>query len=88
MVVAPPNSTGASLLLAKASTPDQVTHIVNQTGGGVSIFLQTSNFREEYRHLPIFDIRFAKEPLSEPYGPVAMFYDRYGNRWDLLQPNN
>ena len=33
VVVAPPASQGASLLLAKAATPEQLAHIGNQTGG-------------------------------------------------------
>jgi hypothetical protein len=26
-------------------------------------------------------------PREEIYATVAVFRDRYGNRWDLLQPN-
>jgi hypothetical protein len=35
-VVVAPASQGASLLLAKAATPEQVAHVGNQTGGRVS----------------------------------------------------
>jgi hypothetical protein len=35
VVVAPPGSEGASLLLARASTPEQETFVGNQTGGRV-----------------------------------------------------
>jgi len=35
VVVAPPGSTGASLVLAEASTPEQEAAIGNQTGGRV-----------------------------------------------------
>jgi hypothetical protein len=29
---------------------------------------------------------FAEEPRREPYGTVAVFLDKYGNRWDLIEP--
>ncbi len=35
---------GAFLLLAKASTPEQESHIGNQTGGRVFLFLDTDDF--------------------------------------------
>jgi uncharacterized glyoxalase superfamily protein PhnB len=31
-------------------------------------------------------VRFLEAPRDEPYGRVAVFEDRWGNRWDLLQP--
>jgi catechol 2,3-dioxygenase-like lactoylglutathione lyase family enzyme len=36
VVVTPPGSTGTTLLLARASTPEQTEFIGNQTGGRVS----------------------------------------------------
>jgi catechol 2,3-dioxygenase-like lactoylglutathione lyase family enzyme len=44
VVVAPPGSNGASLVLAQAATPEQQAHIGNQTGGRVFLFLHTSDF--------------------------------------------
>jgi catechol 2,3-dioxygenase-like lactoylglutathione lyase family enzyme len=38
VVVAPPGSTGATLLLARASKPGQAPFIGNQTGGRVFLF--------------------------------------------------
>lgn len=31
-------------------------------------------------------VRFLEELCAEPYGPVAVFEDPYGSRWDLLEP--
>ena len=28
--------------------------------------------------------RFAEEPREEPYGAVAVFFDLYGNKWNIL----
>ncbi|MCC6904981.1 MAG: VOC family protein [Anaerolineae bacterium] len=86
VVIAPSQSRGASLLLAKATTADQLAHVGNQTGGRVFLFLYTSDFWQEYRRLQSRGVRFAGEPREEPYGLVVVFFDLYGNKWDLIQP--
>ncbi len=85
VVVAPPGSTGASLLLAQAATPEQAAHVGDQTGGRVAFFLHTDDFWRDYRHMQAHGVRFAEEPRQEPYGAVVVFYDLYGNKWDLVQ---
>jgi uncharacterized glyoxalase superfamily protein PhnB len=84
-VVAPPGSHGTSLLLAKASKPEQEPFVGNQTGGRVFLFLNTDDFWRDYNNLVSRGIAFVREPKSEPYGTVAVFRDLYGNLWDLLQ---
>ena len=86
VLVAPSGSKGASLLLARADTPEQISHIGNQTGGRVFLFLQTSNFWEDYNFMVSHGVRFAEQPRQEPYGQVVVFLDLYGNKWDLIQP--
>ena len=88
VVVAPSKSGGSSLLLAKAATPEQLTHVGNQTGGRVFLFLHTSDFWDDYRHLQSRGVKFANEPHEEPYGMVVVFFDLYGNKWDLIQPKS
>ncbi len=88
VVVAPSASPGASLLLAKAATPEQLAHVGNQSGGRVFLFLHTTDFWADYRHMQSRGVRFAEEPRREPYGLVAVFLDLYGNKWDLLQPTD
>ena len=87
LVVAPPNSNGASLLLAKAATPEQARAIGNQAAGRVFLFLHTNDFWRDYGQLQARNVKFLESPRSEPYGIVAVFKDLYGNKWDLLQPN-
>ena len=43
VVVAPPGSSGTSLLLARASTAEQEPFVGNQTGGRVFLFLNTDD---------------------------------------------
>lgn len=85
VVVAPPGSTGATLLLARASKPEQGPFVGNQTGGRVFLFLNTDDFWRDYRSMQAKGIRFVREPKQADYGMVAVFEDLYGNQWDLLQ---
>jgi len=87
VVVSPPGSSGATLLLAKASKPEQEPFIGNQTGGRVFLFLNTDDFWRDYNEMMSKGIKFVREPKEEPYGTVAVFEDLYGNLWDLLQIN-
>jgi lactoylglutathione lyase len=86
VVVEPPGSIGASLLLAKAANLEQESRIGNQTGGRVFLFLHSRNFWEDYKHMQASGVRFTEPPRQEPYGLVVVFLDLYGNKWDLIQP--
>jgi catechol 2,3-dioxygenase-like lactoylglutathione lyase family enzyme len=85
VVVSPPGSTGATLLLARASTPTQAEFIGNQAGGRVFLFLDTDDFWRDYNEMKSLGIKFIREPKKEAYGTVAVFEDLYGNLWDLLE---
>jgi len=85
VIVSPGQGEGVSLLLAKASTAEQLACVGNQTGGRVFLFLHTSNFQADYEHMKAHGVQILEEPRSEPYGMVVVFQDLYGNRWDLLQ---
>ena len=85
VVVSPPGSTGVTLLLAKATSPEQEALIGNQSGGRVFLFLNSDDFWRDYKDLNSKGIKFIREPKEEPYGTVAVFEDLYGNLWDLLQ---
>ncbi len=85
VVVAPPNSNGTTLLLARASKPEQEAFIGNQSGGRVFLFLSTDDFRRDYNDMVERGINFIREPKKADYGTVAVFEDLYGNLWDLVQ---
>ena len=84
-VVIAPSSSGARILLAKASNEDQRAAIGNSTGGRVGFFLYTTNFSETYSSYKSKGIEFIEEPRSEAYGQVVVFKDAYGNKWDLIE---
>jgi uncharacterized glyoxalase superfamily protein PhnB len=85
VVVAPPDRQGAALLLAKADEPEQLAYVGDQTGGRVFLFLHTGDFWSDYRAMKAHGVQFAEEPREEPYGTVVVFFDLYGNQWDLMQ---
>ena len=85
--VSPPNSSGTNLLLAQASTNEQLKAVGNQTGGRVFLFLQTNDFWRDYERMKESGVEFEEEPRMETYGTVVVFRDLYGNKWDLLQLN-
>ena len=88
VVIAPPGSTGTTVLLAKASKPEQQGFIGNQSGGRVFLFLNSDDFWRDYNEMRSRGINFIRKPKEREYGTVAVFEDLYGNLWDLLQLND
>lgn len=84
VLVAPKNSDGCQLLLARAANEVQASRIGNQTGGRVFLFLYTDDFWTDYNEYSSKGIEFVREPTKEEYGTVAVFKDLYGNLWDLI----
>lgn len=85
VVVSPPGGSGTSLLLARASSPEQEEFIGNQAGGRVFLFLHTDDFWRDHDRMVADGVRFVRPPREEPYGTVAVFEDLYGTRWDLIE---
>ena len=85
VIVAPSGTSGSTLLLARASTPEQARFIGNQAGGRVFLFLSTDDFWRDYHRMTAAGVRFVRPPSVAPYGTVAVFEDLYGNRWDLIE---
>ncbi len=88
VLVAPKGASGCCLLLAKASTEEQLSRVGNQTGGRVFLFLYTDDFWRDYQDMLEKNITFVRGPIEEIYGTVAVFEDLYGNLWDLLEPKS
>jgi len=82
VVVRPPGTDDAGLLLAKGVGAEQISRIGNQTGGRVFLFLYTDNFDRDFKNLIDQKITIIRQPTEEEYGKVAVFEDL----WDLIQP--
>lgn len=85
VVVRPRGPGFAGVLLAQASTPEQVAVVGGQTGGRVFLFLDTDDLDRDYRQYRSKGVEFVREPLNMPYGRVAVLKDLYGNLWDLVE---
>jgi len=86
VVISPPGrAVGTSLLLTRASNPEQAAFVGNQAGGRVFLFLQTDDFWRDYAKMLAAGVTFVRAPSEQPYGTVAVFEDLYGTRRDLLQ---
>ncbi len=85
VVVSPPGSVGTTILLARASKPEQEPFIGNQAGGRVFLFLNSDDFWRDYEDMVAKGIHFIRPPKEQDYGMVAVFEDLYGNLWDLLE---
>ncbi len=88
VLIAPPNSNGTAILLAKATAWEQERNVGNQSGGRVFLFLHTDDFWRDYNAMISKGIEFVREPKKAEYGTVAVFRDLYGNLWDLLELNS
>ena len=76
---------GTTIVLARASKPEQEPFIGNQTGGRVFLFLATDDFERDYALYKDRGVTFIRDPKVMDYGKVAVFLDLYGNQWDLVQ---
>ena len=85
VVISPPGASGTTILLAKASKPEQEPFIGNQAGGRILLFLGTDDFWRDYNEMVSKGIEFVRKPKEQDYGIVAVFKDLYGTLWDLIQ---
>ena len=85
-VTVTPKGGETSLLLARATTPEQAARIGDQSGGRVWLFLETDDFARDPAAWTAAGVRFREAPRREAYGMVAVLEDLYGNAWDLIEP--
>ena len=86
VVVRPGPDAQTGIVLAEATTPEQEAAIGAQLGGRIGFFLHTDDFERDHARMTAAGVHFREEPRDEVYGTVAVFEDKYGNGWDLLQP--
>jgi len=85
IVISPGHGEGTGLVLAEAKTEEEKAAVGKQGAGRVWLFLHTDDFKRDHWRFQANGIRFLEQPREEPYGTVAVFEDRYGNKWDLLE---
>ncbi len=72
------------ILLARADGDHQRARVGDQCAGRVGFFLRVDDFETAYARMIDAGVVFVAPPRVELYGPVAVFRDIEGNRWDLL----
>lgn len=85
VVVSPGDDAGARVLLARAVDATQWAAVGRQAGGRVFAFLHTSDIEADLARVLAAGCE-VDGPRVESYGTVAVVTDRYGNRWDMIQP--
>lgn len=86
VVVRPSPDAETGVVLAEATTAEQRAAMGNQLGGRIGFFLHTDDFARDHARMTAAGVHFRENPRHEPYGIVAVFEDKYGNGWDLLEP--
>jgi catechol 2,3-dioxygenase-like lactoylglutathione lyase family enzyme len=84
-VVVTPSGGGAAIRLSTAREQRQRDAIGSQAGGRVLIVLMTDDLERDVAAYRARGVTILEEPRHEAYGSVAVFADRWGNRWDLIQ---
>ena len=77
--------TREGMAIARAKGERQQSAIGNQSGGRVFLFLTTDDFWRDYRTYVMRGVEFQEEPRHKEYGTVAVFTDKFGNKWDLIE---
>lgn len=88
VLMSPNRDSHCNILLAKADSKEQKKAIGNQAGGRVFLFLHTEDFDRDFDLFTNKGVTFLEEPRDEVYGKVVVFEDKFGNKWDLMQPKN
>ncbi|MFD3392285.1 VOC family protein [Alteromonas macleodii] len=83
-LVTPPHS-ATSLLLAQAKNDTEMALIGRQAADKVFLILNTDDFWRDYNAMQSKGVAFLETPREEVYGTVAIFRDKFGNKWDLIQ---
>lgn len=84
VLVTPPQSVG-SLLLAQAKNDNEKALVGNQAADKVFLILNTDDFWRDFEEMKAKGVTFLETPRKEAYGTVAIFKDKFGNKWDLIQ---
>lgn len=84
VLVTPPHS-ATSLLLAQAKNDTERALIGSQAADKVFLILNTDDFWRDFNAMQSKGVEFLETPREEVYGTVAIFRDKFGNKWDLIQ---
>lgn len=81
-------STGAGMRLRLAEPKDESERDVigRQAGSRVAFFLESRDFDADVERLRSLGVIILEPERREDYGRVVVLADKFGNRWDLIEP--
>ena len=85
-IVVAPSGSGCALVLAKATTAEQMGRVGAQSGERVFLYLHTDDIHRDFEKLRQNGVSILREPTTADFGIALVFEDVYGNKWDLVQP--
>ncbi|WP_066482410.1 VOC family protein [Sphingomonas sp. CCH13-B11] len=78
---------GMRVRLAEARDDAERAVIGRQAAGRVAFFLESGDLDTDVERLRSNGVAILEPERHEAYGRVVVLADKFGNRWDLIQPN-
>jgi predicted enzyme related to lactoylglutathione lyase len=77
---------GLRLRLAEASDDAQLAVVGRQAGSKVAFFLRSRDLDADMSRIKAGYVTILEPERDEAYGRVVVLADKFGNRWDLIEP--
>jgi len=77
---------GLRLRLVEASDDAQLAAVGRQVGSRVAFFLRSQNLDMDISRIMAGGVTILEPERDEAYGRVVVLADKFGNRWDLIEP--
>jgi predicted enzyme related to lactoylglutathione lyase len=77
---------GLRLRLAQASDDAQLAVVGRQAGSRVAFFLHSHDLDADMSAINSSHVAVLEPQRDEAYGRVVVLADKFGNRWDLIEP--
>ncbi|MBC7829493.1 MAG: VOC family protein [Chitinophagaceae bacterium] len=88
ITIAAPGEKGIEFVLVRAKDKEDSAIVGNQAGARTFAVLNTNDCKKVFADYKLKGIKVLTEPRETPWGVQAQFYDLYGNRFVLLEPNS
>jgi predicted enzyme related to lactoylglutathione lyase len=77
---------GLRLRLAEVSDEAQLAVVGRQVGSRVAFFLRSQDLDTDMARIKAGGVTILEPERNEAYGRVVVLADKFGNRWDLIEP--
>jgi predicted enzyme related to lactoylglutathione lyase len=77
---------GLRLRLAEVLDEAQLAVVGRQVGSRVAFFLRSQDLDADMSKIKAGGVTILEHERNEAYGRVVVLADKFGNRWDLIEP--